>query len=167
MINKQLSKYVFLPLVLSISPVSYADSMHDISSVISAVQASDIVNSLISMAPSGVSVNSITARGQFGLDDSNALKSIKLDTINFSVNYMLFKSNVKVFVTTDFVDGNCNNPKNIVANVSGTSSIIDGVIRDYVNNNSANIIRNNLLKQTGLSGYCRVKPTIEYPVEFY
>ena len=144
------------------------DTSYNLSTVISQAQASNIVNSLLSTAPSGTKVSNISLKGSFNLDSQNYLGEVNLTEINFTVvAYSIIKDNISVKLDASFPDGNCNNPVILSESESGSSSLIDPKLSTYLKEHAVEIVKNNLINQSDLLSYCHVKPSAIYPVTFY
>lgn len=151
-------------LLASIVPYTYAsaDATYDAKSVVSDAQLESIVQTLIKIAPSGTKTSNISFEGFFTVNDDRFMTLLDVQAIKFKVATKVgpipLSSNVTMSLAGTIPNLDCNNPQITRVVVKASNALFEGEIRNHVVKNALSIFRDNIIGQTDLVKYCKIKP---------
>lgn len=155
-------------LFASIGQYTYAsaDATYDAKSVVSESQLETIVQTLIKIAPNGTKTSNISFEGFFTVNDDRFMTLLDVQAIKFKVATKVgpipLSSNVTMSLAGTIPGSDCNNPQITRVVVKASNALFEGEVRNHIVKNALSIFRDNIIGQTDLVKYCKIKPNLNY-----
>jgi hypothetical protein len=156
-----------LSVIASLSTYTYvnADATYDAKSVVSDAQLESIVKTLLKIAPSGTKTTNISFDGFFSVNDDRYITALDVQAIKFKVSTKVgpipLSSNVTMSLAGTIPGLDCSNPQITRVVVTASNPLFEGEIRNHVVKNALSIFRDNIIGQTDLVKYCKIKPQFD------